>query len=455
MEDTGFEIEETAPAKAKPSPWEWLPVAALPILALFWVFAAPETLAHRFSLFLGLGLLPGVLWRLAGRNSWNVHRVGFAASLVAFVLTNPNLRPDAGTWEKMIDGWKLVGIGLVISFTQPLWGMLRTQRLLTDSGVVISRYDSLKLCMSGTFFSIFLPGANGGDAYRVYAITKGYRAKLGPAIASITLDRLLGLPSLILVVIMGMAMDYQFFLSNRILSKMIPFISGAGAVCLILVLYLAHAGKSRRRHDWTKPYESRDGGEPGLLKRIHVMIATNVKRPATLPLALLYGFLSHVACIASCQCFGMALGVQGVPAFRYYLIVPMAMAINGIPGAPGGVGQGEVAMATLLDMASPGYDNAQAGVMIMLLFRLSNMAIGLLGGAFYALGKMDFSGIGHISQGVTRIFGGGGRAGLAQPLSKDFAERYEQVKRDSERVLLPVEGAPEDGDGGNGSERWP
>lgn len=429
-----FEAEASgADAIKKPSRWEWLPAVAIAVLAVvyFWV-AKPDGGLARFCYFVGIGLVPGVLWRLTGRSSWNVHRICFAASLIVFVLHNPDLRPDGRTLSKIYQNWPMVALGFVVSFSQPIWGMLRTQRLLTDSGVVISKFDSLKLCLSGSFFNTFLPGSTGGDAYRVYAITQGYRGKLAPAIASISLDRLLGLPSLILVVVLGMLLDYQFFRSNRILAGLIPFISIAGGVCLVLVAYLAFAGKARRRQDWTKQYENADGKKPGWLKRTHLMIATNVKRPATLPLALFYGFLSHLACIASCQCFGLALGVQGVPPLRYYLIVPMAMTINAIPGAPGGVGQGELAMATLLDMASPGMSNAQEGVMIMLLFRISNMVMGLIGGLFYALGKMDFSGIDHISQGVTRVM----RGTVSNRLPKNLSERYEQVRRDSQRLLF-------------------
>ncbi len=401
---SAYQTPEPVPAaKAAPSRWEWLPVALIAGLGVTYFLTAPDSALNRFSFWVALGLIPGTIWRLAGHSSWNVHRVFFAVSLVTFVLQNPALRPDAETLRKIDDSWGLVIVGFFVSFTQPLWGMLRTQRLLVDSGVVISHWDSLKLCLCGSFFNIFLPGSTGGDAYRVYAITRGYRKKLAPAIASITLDRLLGLPSLIVVVALGMLLDYRFFSGNRVLSKLVPFISVTGAVCLALVGYLAFAGRTRRRHDWSRRHLAEKGKPPGWFKRTHAMIATNVKRPATLPLALFYGFMSHIACIVSCLCFGLALGVEGVPPLRYFLIIPMAMTINSIPGAPGGVGQGELAMATLLEMAGPGDANAQAGVMIMLLFRITNMLMGLIGGVFYAMGKMDWSGIKHVSQGLTRI----------------------------------------------------
>lgn len=418
MEDAAPE-RQAARNRASPSLWEWLPPIAVVVLAVLYFTAAnPQGNLARFSLFVGLGLLPGTLWRLAGRSSWNIHRVFFAAGLVAFVLDNPKLRPDRATWEQMLAHWPLVSLGFLISFTQSLWGMLRTRRLLTDSGIGIGRIDTLKLCLSGSFFNMFLPGSTGGDAYRIYAVSRGHGTRLAPAIASISLDRFLGLPSLILVVVMGMVLDYEFLRSNRILSKLIPFIAGAGVVCLLLVIYLIFAGRSHRSG---RIAAAAAGKKTGWLHRVHAMIATNITRPATLPLALLYGFLSHVASIASCQFFGYALGVEGVPALRYYLIVPMAMAINSIPGAPGGVGQGELAMAELLEMASPGMGNAQAGVMIMLLFRMSNMAVGVAGGIIYAMGK----------KAERPQQADGAKA-------KSLSESMELVRRESERLFLDV-----------------
>ncbi|MCC8189475.1 MAG: flippase-like domain-containing protein [Planctomycetes bacterium] len=365
-----------------PSRWEWLPVAALALLAaVYWRSPAGST-ASRFAFFVGLGLVPGVLWRLTGRSAWHVHRVAFACGLVGFVLDNPDLRPDGATLEQLASRWPWVLLGIGIAFTQPLWGALRTRRLLTDSGIPIGLPATFRLALIGSFFNVFLPGATGGDAYRVYAISRGYATRLAPAIASISLDRFLGLPSLILVVLVGMLVDYRFFLSNRILTGLVPFLAAAGVVCLALVVYLALAGRAGR-------VPAADGPETGVrgwLRRTNRLIAKNITRPGTLPLALFYGFASHVACILSCQLFGRALAVEGVPFLRYWLIVPMAMAINAIPGAPGGVGQGELAMAKLVDLAGPGHGNAQLGVMIMLLFRLANLAIGLAGGLLYALG---------------------------------------------------------------------
>lgn len=392
----------------KLSVYEWIPPVAMVLLAIIHLAVAkPDGTLSRLSLFICLGLVPGSIWRLAGRSSWSIHRVCFALSLIAFVLINPKLRPDADTLHKMIRNWPWVVLGFLAAFTQPIWGALRAQRLFADSGVRISQLQTFKLSLCCTFFNMFLPGSTGGDAYRVFSIVKSYHGKLGAAIASITLDRFLGLPALILVVGIGMLLELDFFRSNPVLFGLAPFIGIAAVVSLVFVAYLAFAGKSSRKEAAAKQARS-DNPEKkisrriaarvtGWGKRLHDMVAANVKSRATLPLALMFSFLAHLVTIIACICFGIALEVSGIPPIRYLLIVPMAMAINAIPGAPGGVGQGELAMATLLDLAHPGAGNAQTGVMVMLLFRLSNIALGLAGGIVYAGGKSEAGSEGEFS----------------------------------------------------------
>ena len=40
---------------------------------------------------------------------------------------------------------------------------------------------ALQLKVMTSFFNIFLPGSTGGDAYRIYAITEGYRQRIATA----------------------------------------------------------------------------------------------------------------------------------------------------------------------------------------------------------------------------------------------------------------------------------
>ena len=130
-------------------------------------------------------------------------------------------------------------------------------------------------------------------------------------------------------------------------------------------------------------------GIRGRLHRVHRLLSVGISRTWTLPVVLGWGFLSHIVVSVACCLFGMAIGIEGISVLQYFLLVPLALCINAIPGAPGGVGQGEIAMAALFELASPGHGNSQAGVAVMLLLRIANTLVGLAGGVFYATGKID------------------------------------------------------------------
>lgn len=323
---------------------------------------------------------------------WKTGRILLAVGLTIYVIATPGMRPDAESVRRALAAWPIVALGFVIAFTQTAWGALRIQRLLADGGARLTTGQSFSLCLIGAFFNIFLPGSTGGDAYRVYAITRGHGCSLSHSIAVISLDRLLGLPPLILVVLLGAALDYEFLAGVQKLRGLMTFIYIAGVVCLVFVAYLLTAGRRLRHQD-----SGSHVAAPGWLGRLHRLLGESVRRPMTLPLTLLYGFLSHIACIVSCLCFGVALEAQGVPMLRYFLIIPMAMTINAIPGAPGGIGQGELAMGALLAMAGQGEANVQIGVAVMLLFRITNLVVGLAGGVLYALGGKSKPAIADIS----------------------------------------------------------
>ncbi|MDR0362986.1 MAG: flippase-like domain-containing protein [Planctomycetota bacterium] len=369
-----------AAPSASPSRWEWLPVLLLPVPAAVCLTAAPGAAAGRFAFWVGLALIPGVVWRLLGHASWRVHRACFAFGLLCFMATDARLRPDAAGLARILRNWPLVLLGLAFCLSQPFWGALRIGLLLNDSMGAVSIPHCLRLCLVGNFFNIFLPGATGGDAYRVYAISGGERRGFAPALAAVTLDRFLGLPPLVCIILAASLLDAGFF-GSALSARLGTFVAAAAGIALLLTVFLLSGRRA-----------ALDGGAPeadrhpvwGRFRRFRRLLARNLAGKRTLPLAFLHGLASHIAVVFACMLFGRTAGVEGVSALRHFLVVPLAMAVNSIPGAPGGLGQGELAMAALLDLAAPGMGNAQAGVLAMLLLRCGNILAGLAGGCVFA-----------------------------------------------------------------------
>ena len=106
--------------------------------------------------------------------------------------------------------------------------------------------------------------------------------------------------------------------------------------------------------------------------------------------AVALGGLVHLASISGLICFGLAAGMRGFAVKTLYLLVPVAQGANFIPGAPGGVGQGETAFQWLFERTSSeefSVGNGAAGLLIMLCFRLVVIPLGLVGGVLLLLGR--------------------------------------------------------------------
>jgi uncharacterized membrane protein YbhN (UPF0104 family) len=94
-----------------------------------------------------------------------------------------------------------------------------------------------------------------------------------------------------------------------------------------------------------------------------------------------FSFVNHILVTLGVFVLGGALGVprSTVSLTDYFVLVPIANLISAIPLAPGGWGVGELAFQGLFQMihASPAL-----GVAVSVTFRLSQVAIGLIGGVF-------------------------------------------------------------------------
>ncbi|MEH1860696.1 MAG: lysylphosphatidylglycerol synthase transmembrane domain-containing protein [Nostoc sp.] len=80
---------------------------------------------------------------------------------------------------------------------------LRWQIVLRASGYVISISSLLSSYFAGMFVSVFLPGAYGGDIYRVYRISRKIKDP-EVAIASVFLERFAGLGSIFALALLGL-----------------------------------------------------------------------------------------------------------------------------------------------------------------------------------------------------------------------------------------------------------
>lgn len=253
----------------------------------------------------------------------------------------------------------------------------RWWRLLALAGCPTSWWNALRLTFLGLFFNNVMPGATGGDLVKGVMVAKENKGRGAEALVTVLADRVFGLLALavlaLLVVLVAHEVE-EFAALRRYL------LWGLGAVVLGGVLY---ASKPLRRGIGLSALVDRIpvGAK---LRSLDRAALSYLKQPGPVLMAFLFSCVNHVLVTLGAITLGRALGVDDgqVSLVQWFVVVPVANLVSAVPLAPGGWGVGELAFGTLFKMigASPAL-----GVAVSVTFRLSQLGLSLLGGAYLLL----------------------------------------------------------------------
>ncbi len=372
------------PEGVRAHPLEWALAGLEGVLLLLLAVRAflPEFLEGELLPCAAAALAPGTLARLAGVRAWPFHRVGVAAGLVIFLLTNNEV--DLTPLSRMEIAWVPAALGFgVLLPVVPAAGALRWRRLLAAQGIDLALSDALRLVLVGHFFNTFVPGAVGGDLVRAYAVARD-RRRPDQAVTSVLLDRLLGLPMQLLFLLAGCALNIGWLGENGMLAPYAGGVVFLATVTAGLLVVLVFRGGSAE----PVPQEIAGAGEAsgGVRGRLVRTIRAARRDRAANAAAMLWSLPGHAATIAAAVLFARAVGSE-IPLTRLLLLVPLGVAANAVPVAPGGVGQGEGAFYALFSAASSASAAGAQGLVVMLGLRAGLLAFAFAGGVLYAAGR--------------------------------------------------------------------
>jgi uncharacterized protein (TIRG00374 family) len=221
-----------------------------------------------------------------------------------------------------------------------------------------------------------LPGATGGDLVKGVMVAKENKGRGAEALVTVLVDRVFGLIALALlalgVVLVARGEEFQDLRTY--------LLWGLGACLVGLALYSSK--RFRRGVGLSALVDRLPIG--GTLRSLDRAALAYLKQPRPVAIAFLFSFLNHTLVILGVIALARALGVPGsqVTLQEYFVIVPIANLVGALPLAPGGWGVGELAFGGLFQLvgASPAL-----GVAVSVTFRLSQMALSLLGGVYLLL----------------------------------------------------------------------
>jgi uncharacterized membrane protein YbhN (UPF0104 family) len=305
-----------------------------------------------------------------------VARIAMTAALLAYALRGVK-------WEdQVVDGqvvsgmrtvlagadwrWWLAGMGLAM-LVQVVAG-IRWAELARPLGFDFPRRMFVWRFFEGMFFSLCLPSSIGGDVVKAYRIgdTTPRRLLAG---CSVLADRLTGLSAL--AVLGGAALaarkyDLSLPVTLAVAAGLLAVVLGAfllAVSCLdTIIAVLPEGGPFRGFLSELLPYQ---------------------QRPSLIAKAVAWSFLVQAGGAVSVAVSARALGVEQ-PLSVWFSVVPLVALVAVLPISIGGFGVRENATALLLAEQGVSADRA---VGVALLWGLSQLVIGLMGGVLFLLDR--------------------------------------------------------------------
>jgi glycosyltransferase 2 family protein len=309
----------------------------------------PKGLARAVRVFVGIGLTALLLWVSDPRAVVNAARgadlryIGLACLLVIFDRILMAYR-----W------WTL--LSPLSTGERPSFGIV------------------MRVFFISTFVGTFLPASVGGDAVRAYGLSRHGVGGMN-AVASVLMDRLLGVVSILIVGVAG-AMLARELIDVRLFFSALALLGAACAVGVAVVfsprLASAAAGLLERLP------QGKDAGH-GLI----VAIQRYGAHRSDLANVLACSMTVQVLRVLQTYCLGLALGLS-VPLGIYFALVPLILLIVLMPVTINGIGTTQAGFIWLF---------GRAGVASAPAFALSVLFLGIAvvgnlpGGLLYLFGK--------------------------------------------------------------------
>ena len=200
--------------------------------------------------------------------------------------------------------------------------------LLRASGTPIAAGTAARIFLVSSFVGSFLPAGVGGDAARAYAL--GQRtARRGAAVASVAIDRILGVVAIALMGTIGVAVY-----TGRHADPQVQLVAVMGAA---VVLVASAAGVWADRWIRWLPRSWHDVTLVRIPLRIADSVASYRDEPRTL--LVVFGLSILVQLLRILQAYGLGVGLGLTVPFSYYLVfMPVGLLMLLLPISISGFG---------------------------------------------------------------------------------------------------------------------
>jgi len=258
-----------------------------------------------------------------------------------------------------------------------LMTFVRWYSLVRALDLPLSPREGLRLGLLGYFFNTLLPGAVGGDLVKAAVLVRSQDRRTA-AVASIIIDRVIGLLGLAALIVLSGGIFY--LIGDPVLTSQ----PGLNTILRWAVIFLAVTGVG-----WflvgflSRPVEERIAERFEMIPKVGAMVAEAWRaawiyrrQPRAVFLGLAITVAGHVFNVFAFHNASRVFAPENadLPTLReHFLLVPVGLAIGALFPAPGGLGGSEFSYGKLYELVGA---SASLGVLGSLAVQLSRWILG-------------------------------------------------------------------------------
>lgn len=266
-----------------------------------------------------------------------------------------------------------------------LIGTLRWRIIMTIQGLEIPLKRALSIFFIGHFFNAFMLGATGGDVIKAWYVAHETSYKKAEAVATVIMDRVVGLMALFVFALVVMAIFWQrVFVDPRMVSFAV-FVLAVLVGTIGVTALGVWGGEAGRFPKLWKMLERLPKFD--VVRRMMDAYRAFARHRGAIGKTLILSFGVHLFVMASIICVASGLGIQTEHGFSDYLLyLPIINTVSAMPVSISGFGVREWMYVTMLVPVGVGKEEALA---LSLLGFVASLIWSVVGGGFFLAHRKD------------------------------------------------------------------
>lgn len=301
-------------------------------------------------------------------------KLGLPLGIFVYLLAGVDRADYLAFWNQP-KRWDLLVLAQLLTLLATVIGILRWRLLVLYLDIPFTTTEALRLGFIGYLLNFVSLGSVGGDLFKAILAARNKPSKKPEAVASVLLDRAVGLLGLIMLAWFCIII----FADSGVPPLILTMGRMAGAmttVCAAALLIAVYSG------DWLDRWIGQFGQRVPVLGPIAARMAYAVRllrhRSAAIPTLLVSSLLVHVLLTLSVYLVSWGVYPEAPSLQQHFMIVPPALAAGAIPLAPGGLGIQEGAMVGLFRLL-PSLTDGYSAVLVATIFRLMTLSCAGIG----------------------------------------------------------------------------